>query len=98
MTTVYPPPPTQGATTLPELLVRETIVSQALQSIERRKLAEFTEEIWRTLTLSERQLATPANLQELDYKPVPPKRIFTVRGRYQFKGRIEPQPYQLDDE
>ena len=98
MTTICPIPPTQGATPTPELLIRETIVSPAFQSLERRELTEFTNEIRRTLTLSERQLATTENIQEIDYKPVPPKRTFTVRVRYQFKGRIEPQPYQLDDE
>jgi len=98
MTAICPPPPFQGATTSPELLVRETIIPPAFQSLERRKLAEFTDEIWRTLTPSERQLNTPHSIQEIDYRPVPPKRIFTVRARYQFKGRIEPQPYSLDDE
>ena len=42
--------------------------------------------------------ATPENIQEIEYKLAPPKRTFTVRVRYQFKRRIEPQPYHLDDE
>lgn len=98
MTTICPPSATQRTRTIPELIVRETIVPPDFQSPERRKLAEFKDEIWRTLTLLERQLATSENNQERSYSPVPPKRTFTVRVRYQFKGRIEPQPYRLDDE
>lgn len=98
MTTICPSPPTQGTTIKPKLLVREAVISPNFQSPERRRLAEFTHKIWITLTPSEQQLTTPEDLQEISYNPVPPKRIFTVRARYQFKERIEPQPYQLDDE
>lgn len=98
MTTICPSPPTQGTTIKPKLLVRETIIPPIFQSLERRRLAEFTDKIWKTLTPSEQQLTIPEDIQEISYNPVPPKRTFTVRARYQFKGRIEPQPYQLDDE
>ncbi|VXD11155.1 conserved hypothetical protein [Planktothrix serta PCC 8927] len=98
MTIICTLPPTQRANKSPEVLIRETVFSSAFHSLEHRKIAKFTDEIWRALTPSERQLTTPENIQEIDYKPVPPKRTFTVRVRYQFKGRIEPLPYQLDDE
>jgi hypothetical protein len=98
MTTISLSPSTQRITIKPKLLVREEIIPPNFQSLERRKLAEVTDEIWRTLTLSEQQLTTPEDVQEISYNPIPPKRTFTVRAKYQFKGRIEPQPYQLDDE
>jgi hypothetical protein len=97
MTTICPRPPSQGKTSSLELLVREPIISPNFQSLE-QKIAKFTQEIWKKLTPSEREIITSDNIQEIDYNPVPPKRTFTVRVRYQFKGRIEPQPYQLDDE
>lgn len=98
MTSICSSSPTCVATTSTKLLVREAIISPALESPERQKLAEFKAKIWKALTLSERQLATPEKIEEIDYRPVPPKRIFTVRVRYQFKGHLEPQPYQLDEE
>ncbi len=98
MTTICSSPPTQGTTIGPKLLVREAVISPTFQSPERRRLAEFTDRIWKTLTPSEQQLTKSEDIQEISYNPVPPKRTFTVRARYQFKGRIEPQPYQLDDE
>lgn len=98
MTTICPRPPSQGKTSSLNLLVREPIISPNFQSLERQKIAEFTQEIWVKLTISGREIVNSENLKEIDYKPVPPKRTFTVRARYQFKGRIEPQPYQLEDE
>ena len=34
---------------------------------------------------------------ELTYDPVPPKKVFTVRVKYRFVGRMKPMPYQLDE-
>ncbi|MCU0551857.1 MAG: hypothetical protein MUC48_21165 [Leptolyngbya sp. Prado105] len=97
MTTIYLPPPTVNEIRLP-ILVRELSIVPQLQSQERQKLAEVTEEIWQTLTTSEKELDNLAEDQEIQYNPVPPKRTFTVKVRYRFNGRMKPQSYSLDDE
>jgi hypothetical protein len=67
-----------------------------LQSIERQKLAEITETIWQHLTPVEQLLESHTSINEISYRPMPPKRSFTLRVRYQDKGRGEPLPYSLD--
>ena len=97
MTTIYSPPPTL-AEIRPHLLVRELITFPQLQSQERQTLSEVTEQIWQTLTNSERHLDILAGDEEIQYNPVPPKRTFTVKVRYRFTGRMQPQIYSLEDE
>lgn len=97
MTTIYSPPPTL-AEIRPHLLVREQITTPQLQSQERQTLSKFTEQIWRTLTNSERHLDTLTDDEEIQYNPVQPKRTFTMKVRYRFTGRMQPQPYLLEDE
>jgi hypothetical protein len=98
MTTIYLPPPTSAEIKSP-LLVRESLaIPQCLVSQERQKLAEFKEQIWETLTLSEKELDTLADHEEIHYNPVPPKRTLTMKVRYRSTGRMQPQPYLLEDE
>lgn len=80
------------------MLVREAVILQGFQSSERRSLAKLTGKIWQDLTIFERRLAEPEDLDNFDYVTVPPKRIFKVKAKYHFQGRIEPQLYPLDDE
>lgn len=94
MATISPPCP-NGITTLPKLLRRESKVMPQLQSLERQKLAEITESIWQDLTRVE-QLLSHTTIDEISYRPMPPKRSFTVRVRYQNHGRGEPLAYSLD--
>jgi hypothetical protein len=93
--TISPPCP-NGITTSPKLLRRESKVIPQLQSLERQKLAEITETIWQHLTPVEQLLESHTNNDEISYRPVPPKRSFTVRVRYQSQGRGEPLTYSLD--
>ena len=95
MATIFPPGP-DGITTSPKLLVRESKVIGQLQSLEGQKLAEITETIWQHLTPVEQLLESLEDIDEISYRPMPPKRSFTVRVRYQDKGRGEPLPYSLD--
>lgn len=96
MTTIYLPPP--SAEIRSHLLVREQPTTPQFLSQERQKLVEVTEQIWKALTVSEKELDTLAEEEEIQYNPVPPKRTFTTKVRYQFRGRMKPQPYPLDDE
>ena len=95
MATISPPRP-DGITTLPKLLRRESKVMPQLQSLERQKLAEITETIWQHLTPVEQLLESHTSIDEISYRPMPPNRSFTVRVRYQDKGRGKPLPYLLD--
>ncbi|HEY9871928.1 MAG TPA: hypothetical protein V6D12_00715 [Candidatus Obscuribacterales bacterium] len=95
MATISPPRP-DGITTSPKLLVRESKFIPQLQSLEGQKLAEITETIWQHLTAVEQLLESYTSIDEISYRPMPPKRSFTVRVRYQDKGRGEPLPYSLD--
>lgn len=95
MATISSPRP-GGITTSPKLLRRESKVMPQLQSIERQKLAEITETIWQHLTPVEQLLESHTSINEISYRPMPPKRSFTLRVRYQDKGRGEPLPYSLD--
>lgn len=98
MATISPLRP-DGITTSPKVLRRESKVMPQLQSLERQKLAEITETIWQHLTLVEQSLESHTSI-DVSYRPMPPKRSFTVRVRYQDKGRGEPLTYSLnlDDE
>jgi hypothetical protein len=95
MATISPPHP-NGITTSPKLLRRESKVMPQLQSLERQKLAEITETIWQNLTPVEQLLESQTSINEFSYRPVPPKRSFTVRVRYQDQGRGKPLTYSLD--
>ena len=95
MATISPPRP-DGITTSSKLLRRESKVMPQLQSLERQKLAEITETIWQHLTPVEQLLESQTSIDEISYRPMPPKRSFTVRVRYQDKGRGEPLTYSLD--
>lgn len=97
MTTIHLPPPT-STEIRQHLLVREQPTVPQFQSQERQKLVEVTEHIWQTLTNSEKQLDTLADEEEIQYNPVPPRRAFTVKVRYRFTGRMQPQSYLLEDE
>ena len=85
-----------GITTSPKLLVRESKDILKLQSLEGQKLAEITETIWQHLTTVEQLLESHTSIDEISYRPMPPKRSFTVRVHYQDKGRGKPLPYSLD--
>jgi hypothetical protein len=98
MTAICFSPPIQRSSGVNKLLVREAVISPEFQSPERRSLAKLTGEIWQDLTIFERRLAEPEDLDTFDYVTVPPKRVFKVKARYRFQGRISPQPYHLDDE
>lgn len=95
MATISPPRP-DGITTSPKLLVRESKVIGQLQSLEGQQLAEITESIWQHLTPVEQLLESLEDIDEISYRPMPPKRSFSVRVHYQDKGRGEPLPYSLD--
>lgn len=95
MATISLPRP-DGITTSSKLLRRESKVMPQLQSLERQKLAEITESIWQHLTPVEQLLEFHTSIDEISYRPMPPKRSFTVRVRYQDKGRGEPLTYSLD--
>lgn len=97
MATISPPIPNKLITP-PQLLVRGAKVIPQLQSLEGQKLAELTETIWQSLTAVERLLESLEDVNEISYRPMQPKRSFTVRVRYQLQGRGEPLPYPLDDE
>lgn len=94
MATISPLRP-NGITTSPKLLWRESKFMPQLQSLERQKLAEITETIWQHLTLVEQSLESHTSI-DVSYRPMPPKRSFTVRVRYQDQGRGEPLTYSLD--
>lgn len=98
MTAIYFSPLIKRKSDVSRLLVREAVISPAFQSSERRSLSKLTGEIWQDLTIFERRLVEPEDLDNFDYIAVPPKRIFKVKAKYRFQGRISPQPYPLDDE
>jgi hypothetical protein len=85
-----------GITTSPKLLRRESKVIPQLQSLEGQKLAEITETIWQHLTAVEQLLESSTSIEEISYRPMPAKRSFTVRVRYQNQGRGKSLTYSLD--
>lgn len=97
MATISPPIPNK-LTTPSQLLVREPKTLLQGQSLEAQKLAELAETIWQDLTRVERLLESIEDVREISYRPIQPKRSFTVRVRYQLQGRGEPLPYPLEDE
>lgn len=111
MATILAPRPSETKRS-PSLLVRESKYPPQLQSQEAQKLLNLTEAIWQHLTGTQRLLESlekstaidqpllesAEDSREISYRPVPPNRSFTVRVRYNFKGRGEPLPYPLDDE
>ena len=97
MTIIHLPHPT-STETRQLLLIREQPGLPQFQSQERRRLVKVTEQIWQTLTCSEKLLNTLADDEEIQYNSVPPKRVFTMKVRYRLTGRMQPQPYLLEDE
>ncbi|MBD1923549.1 hypothetical protein H6F77_21100 [Microcoleus sp. FACHB-831] len=98
MATIFASPPEKMAIS-PELLVRESKITPQLQSNEGRQLADITETVWQHLSDRTQLLRIILpDTEEISYRPMPPKRSFTVRVRYHLQGRGEPLPYPLDDE
>ena len=79
-------------------LIRGNKASQQHQSIERQSLEKFKDEIFKKLTIAEKQLNTQPEDDYPEYNPLPPKRTFIVKARIRYGGRTRPLPYPTDTE
>jgi hypothetical protein len=79
-------------------LIRGNGASQQYQSMERQSLEKFKDEIFKKLTVAEKQLNTQPEDDYPEYSPLPPKRTFTVKARIRYGGRTQPLPYPIDTE
>lgn len=60
-----------------------------------RARAELAFEHWRQRA---ENLIAVSDSDEFSYVSVPPKRTFSVKTRYVFRGRGEPLPFRLDEQ
>jgi hypothetical protein len=44
------------------------------------------------------QPAEDAEAEEIQYNPIPPRRVITISVQYVLQGRGKPLPYELDEE
>src|SRR3989442_914625 len=71
------------------------------QGPEGQMLANALMAIWMQVRETEwfaEFLRTEGAAEEITYRPVPPRRSYTVPVRYEFRGRGKPLPYPLDEE
>lgn len=67
---------------------------------ESQQLADYLREITRVLLLQSQQWmeALSSTNAADDYRPIAPRRSYTVNVRYLYQGRGESLPYRFDDD
>lgn len=94
MATITKLPPTHRNLSPPKPLILDSNTSSQLQSPEGQIINELLQKI---TSIKDYLESLPVN-NEIDYKPVPPKRLERVIMRAKYKGRGKPLPYPLDEE
>ncbi len=95
MPTLAAPPPPSAAEIRP--LLRGVDDVFLAQGVEGRKLGKHIIGMFAQLQASESLRSVSIEDDVPDYKPMPAKRVATMRVKFRFIGRGQPMPYSLDD-